>query len=275
MSVIITGHRGFIGGKLHTKLIENKESFIAYDVIDRKPFPVILKEMEVDTIYHIGAMAGIGRCEQDRLLALYLNVIHVQKWAEIALEKDARIVFTSSAAAAKVIPTWYGHTKRMAESILLHYQRVNNLKVTIFRLPNIYGPGSLQKSSVIASMCRDAIFNKGVYIHGTGNQTRTFMHINDVVNLLLNFKREGFYRVANGRLSTINHLGKEIAEAFKVKTYKIPARSDSLLPAGTFDSIPKDLSADIKVHFSEGLQETIQYFKENCKEGGGAISKMS
>lgn len=270
MTVIVTGHRGFIGGKLHTKLIEQQTNFIAYDIFDGQPFPEISKDLEINTIYHIGAIAGVGRCEHNKQSALDLNVLDTQKWADVALEKDARLVFTSSAAAAKITPTWYGLTKKMAENILLHYQRAYNLKLTIFRLPNIYGPGSLHKNSVVANMCKDAIYNKGVYIHGDGNQTRIFMHVDDIVNLLLNWERNGFYQIINGRLNTIKHLGKEIADAFCVKIYNTPDRPDALIPAGPTDTKPKNLSADIKTHFTEGLRETMEFFKQNCKPGGDA-----
>lgn len=268
MTVIVTGHRGFIGGNLHTRLIEKQVNFIAYDAKDPGPYPYEMpqfKNMDIETIYHIGAMAGIGVCENHKQDALHYNVTNVEKWAQIALEKNARLVFTSSVAAASITPTWYGLTKKMAENILLHYKRVHNLKVTIFRLPNIYGRGSLHKTSVVANMCKDAILNKAVYVHGDGKQTRNFMHVDDTVKMLRLFNREGLFRVANANLYTIKHLAQEISEQFGVPIYETPKRPDALVPVDISNGNPHDISYNINVGFTEGLLDTINYFKKEVK----------
>lgn len=121
MTVIVTGHRGFIGGNLHTRLIEQQANFIALDTEDGEInyMDFAYKRFDIETIYHIGAIAGIEECEENRSVAFDLNVTSVQRWAQIALVHGARLVFTSSAAAAKVTPTWYGLTKKMAEDMLL------------------------------------------------------------------------------------------------------------------------------------------------------------
>jgi UDP-glucose 4-epimerase len=268
MITVITGHRGFIGGKLHTKLIEDQKDFMAFDSLDPGPYPYTMPDLtnvDVDTIYHIGAVAGIETCEAKKEMALRLNVMSTQQWAEIALEKNARLVFTSSAAAASITPTWYGLTKKMAENMLLHYKRVHKLKVTIFRLPNIYGPGSLYKKSVIANMCKDAILNKAVYIHGDGKQTRNFMHVDDVIRLLQKFNKTGIFRIYNAHLHTIKHLAEEIADQFSVVKYNTPARQDSLIGVDASSAMPKDINYDLRRGFHEGLLETIEYFKKEVK----------
>lgn len=266
MTVIVTGHRGFIGGKLHTKLIERKADFIAYDTSDPGPYPYdmpVFNTLDIDVIYHIGAISGIAACEENKESALTFNVENVQRWAKVALEKDARLVFTSSMAAASVTPTWYGLTKKWAEEILLYYKQKHGLKTTIIRLPNIYGPGSEYKTSVVAKMCKDAIFNKAVYIHNTGKQTRTFLHVDDVVHCLLTMEKEGFYRIANGRLGTIKHLAKDISECFNVPIKHIDVKESEL--GDYFRNQPRELAISQKKCFEDGLKETMDYFKEVIK----------
>jgi UDP-glucose 4-epimerase len=268
MTVIVTGHRGFIGGKLHTKLIEKQKDFIAYDAADPGTYPHSmpdLNNLEIKTIYHIGAVSGIEECEDMKEIALYLNVQSVQKWAELALEHNARLVFTSSMAAASIAPTWYGLTKKWAEEILLYYQQKHKLKVTIFRLPNIYGPGSFNKKSVVAKMCKDALLAKVIYVHGEGNQTRNFLHVDDVVNALLSVNRPGFYRIANGRVTTIKHLAKDLSEKFGVKIHKMDKRKDEK-PSGIMKYKPDDLSINLSKDFEEGIDETAEYFKRELKK---------
>ena len=255
MTVLVTGYKGFIGSALRETLLDEKKSFFSYDIEDGPLNEDHLMKLDFDTIYHIGAVAGIEACEKDKSYAFKNNVESVQRWAEIALKKDARLVFTSSAAASRVSCNWYGLTKKIAEDILIYYQQAHGLKTTIIRLPNIYGPGSFHKDSVVAKMCKDALWNKAIYVHGDGKQTRQFLYINGVIKLLKNFDRLGFYRVANGKVCTINHLAQEIAEMFEVPVYHVDMK-DTMSPFYNPSKNPHDISCELTINFQDGLEET-------------------
>jgi len=263
MTNIITGHRGFIGGKMHERMMNDNSEFIAYDIRDPGPYPYnmpVLEQIDIENIFLVGAVAGIEDCETEMEWAFEHNVESVQKWAHVALEKEARIIFTSSMAAGSVKPTWYGITKRLAEKILMYYHKVHNLPVTILRLPNVYGPGSFKKNSVVARMCKDAILNKHIFVHGNGQQTRNFIHVDDVVNALMTVRRDGIYRISNGRIFTIQGLATEIKEHFP------DARIEHTQTKDSFGIVPhdqvKDLAISITKPFQEGLKETAEYFKK-------------
>jgi len=67
------------------------------------------------------------------------------------------------------------------------YREQYGLEVVILRFSNIYGPGSLERTSVIANWCKQALTNKEIIIYGSGEQTRDFVYIDDVVNALWDY----------------------------------------------------------------------------------------
>jgi UDP-glucose 4-epimerase len=58
------------------------------------------------------------------------------------------------------------------------------LKTIIFRFSNAYGPYSLHKGSVVAKFIKDALFQGTLSVYGDGRQTRDFIHVSDICQLI-------------------------------------------------------------------------------------------
>ena len=116
----------------------------------------------------------------------------------------------------------YGWEKLLSERIYLAHARNYNFRVRIARLHNVFGPyGSWKngREKAPAALCRKVVESNGVIdIWGDGNQTRSFLFIDDCI--------EGIHNIVNGdyslplnlgseRMISINDLGQLIAKIAK------------------------------------------------------------
>jgi len=85
-------------------------------------------------------------------------------------------------AARPVSP--YGASKLSGEGYCSAYYRTYGLETVALRFGNVYGPGSDQKSSVIAKFIKQAIGGETLQIYGDGEQTRDFIFIDDLVHVI-------------------------------------------------------------------------------------------
>jgi nucleoside-diphosphate-sugar epimerase len=112
----------------------------------------------------------------------------------------------------------YGWEKLFSERLYLAVQRNYNLKVRVARFHNIFGPyGTWQggKEKAPAAMCRKVAEtpNGGeIEVWGDGQQTRSFLYIDECVEAVLRFMRQeefmGPVNIGSEEMVTINKLAK-------------------------------------------------------------------
>ena len=79
----------------------------------------------------------------------------------------------------------YGKSKLKMENEVKEFSRTSNLDSIILRLFNVYGEGQSDiYAGVIKKFVNSAQNSKPVVIYGEGNQTRDFIHIDDVVEYI-------------------------------------------------------------------------------------------
>tara|TARA_Y100000589_G_scaffold266380_1_gene257600 strand:+ start:382 stop:1368 length:987 start_codon:yes stop_codon:yes gene_type:complete len=98
------------------------------------------------------------------------------------LSEDDDITFGSSGKAR-----WsYAASKLMDEFIALGYYRSAQLPVVIVRFFNIVGPRQTgEYGMVIPRFVQQALRNDDITVHGDGSQTRTFTHVNEVIECMV------------------------------------------------------------------------------------------
>ena len=114
--------------------------------------------------------------------------------------------------------TEYGWEKLFSERLYLAFQRNYNLKVRVARFHNIFGPyGTWQggKEKAPAAICRKVAEtpNGGeIEVWGDGQQTRSFLYIDECVEAVLRFMRQeefmGPVNIGSEEMVTINKLAK-------------------------------------------------------------------
>ena len=111
----------------------------------------------------------------------------------------------------------YGWEKLFSERVFLAYNRNYNLNVRIARFHNIFGPqgtwtGGREKSP--AAMCRKVAESKDgdvIEVWGTGQQTRSFLYVDECVEAvlrLMNSEFTGPVNIGSEEMVTINQLAK-------------------------------------------------------------------
>jgi dTDP-glucose 4,6-dehydratase len=76
----------------------------------------------------------------------------------------------------------YDEAKRFGETLVAHFQRETEVNAGIVRIFNTYGPNmDPYDGRVVSNFIRQALKGEAITIYGTGEQTRSFCYIDDLV----------------------------------------------------------------------------------------------
>lgn len=214
MRVLVTGHKGFIGGHLYNALQQGGHEVLG---IDKKSGDDILfcDLPDADIIFHLAAQTQVTKSVEDPTQDATDNILATIKIAQ--RYKDKRVIYASSAGAIQeTIGSPYGLSKRTGEDYLnlLHPDTV------ICRLPNVVGKGGAGVIEVFKGPGKNLVY-------GDGKQTRDYVHVDDIVKgLLLAVDWDaGLYEMGSG----IGMNVLEIVEAVGKPYEFVPAREGDLL----------------------------------------------
>lgn len=243
---LVTGGAGFIGSNLVARLVrEGKEvtvldNFSSGYRVNLEPFPQVrIIEGDVrdaaavgravggnEVIFHLAASVGNKRSIDDPLSDASVNVLGTLNVLEAARKTGVRKVVVSSSAGIfgelKTMPiredhpvepdSPYGCTKLCEEKLSLAYSKLYPMEVVCLRYFNVYGPN--QRYDAYGNAIPIFVFRmlKGetIYIYGDGEQTRDFVHVDDVVDAnMLAASADGVsgaFNIASGTRITVNRL---------------------------------------------------------------------
>lgn len=244
--VLVTGGAGFIGSNLVKKLLDNgisvtvldnflsgySENLISFpninliegDVRNRNAVDEAIKGAEV--VFHLAASVGNKRSIDMPIVDAEINVMGTLNVLEAARKEGVRKIVTSSSAGIfgelKTLPikedhpiepdSPYGCTKLCEEKLCLSYAKLYDLEAVCLRYFNVYGPN--QRFDAYGNVIPIFVFRmfKGepILIFGDGEQTRDFVHVNDVVQANIKAANatgvSGAFNIASGSRITINEL---------------------------------------------------------------------
>jgi nucleoside-diphosphate-sugar epimerase len=184
---------------------------------------------EIDTIYQLAAdMGGAGYIftgENDADI-MHNSVLININIVEAMVSAGVKNVFYTSSAC--IYPAYnqknpanpllseesaypanpdseYGWEKLFSERLYLSFARNYGLRVRIVRLHNIFGPYGAwddNKAKAPAALCRKVALSNGVVeVWGAGNQTRSFLYIDECI--------EGIHRIQSSQFEFPLNLGSE------------------------------------------------------------------
>jgi UDP-glucose 4-epimerase len=191
----------------------------------------------IDCIVHFAANTGVGPSVEDPRSDMEANVIGTFNMLESArLNGVKHFVFASSGApAGNVIPpiheemaphpvSPYGASKLAGEGYCSSYYQTFNINTVVLRFGNVYGPGSKNKSSVVAKFIRRASEGKCCEIYGDGTQTRDFIYIDDLIDAVIKASQHDkggeVFQIAAGTEKTLNELMDVLQPIFEAETGK-------------------------------------------------------
>ena len=191
-----------------------------------------------DVVFHLAAAVGVKKIVDFPVQTIETNVAGSEIVLRLAAAKKRRVIFTSTSEVygkstkfpfsetddIVLGPTtntrWgYACSKAIDEFLALAYAREMQLPVTVVRLFNTVGPRQTgQYGMVVPSFVKQALSGGPVTVYGTGEQSRCFGHVFDVVDgfmaILGNQATDGeIFNLGNTKEVTINELAKHVLEA--------------------------------------------------------------
>jgi UDP-glucose 4-epimerase len=239
-----------------------------------------------DVIVHLAAQAGVPTSVEDPRHDFETNALGTFNVLEAARSQDVgRFVFASSAAPigeceppiheemACSPKAPYGASKLAGEGYCSAYHGSFGLDTVALRFGNVYGPRSGHKSSVVAKFIRRALEGKTLEIYGDGQQTRDFIHTDDLTRaIMLAAIQDGVggevFQIATNSETTINELTDLILDALSEETglddvdvqHTDPRKGDVRRNYSDTTKAEEILGWVPEVPLIEGLRRTVRSF---------------
>ena len=239
MRIIVTGGAGFIGTNLCKKLTElghevtsidnystgKKENHIKgvrYENSDIRKTPHYkwVYNQHPDIIFHMAAIARIQPSFTKPKEYFTTNANGTLEIADYCAKNNVPLIYAGSSSHHNgKFKNPYTFSKGIGEEIIKLYQEHYNLKASIVRFYNVYGPHQLTEggyTTLIGKWLNN--IEKGIEceIYGDGEQRRDFTHVDDIVDaLVLLMEKEAYgheFELGRGKNYSIN----EVAEMFNI-----------------------------------------------------------
>jgi dTDP-glucose 4,6-dehydratase len=303
--IVITGAAGFIGSHLSETLLDRGYSVVGIDnlstgatrniahlanrdfvFIKHDVTNYIYVEGPVDAVLHWASPASPIDYLELPIPTLKVGALGTHKALGLAKEKKARFVLASTSEVygdplehpqketywGNVNPVGprgvYDEAKRFAEAITMAYHRFHGLDAKIVRIFNTYGPRMrLKDGRAVPAFMSQALRGEDVTIFGSGQQTRSFCYVSDLVDGIIRLMESDVnepVNIGNPHEMTIEQIAREIirltGSPSKIVYRPLPeddpkVRQPDITRARTL------LKWEPKVGLEEGLTKTLEYFK--------------
>lgn len=311
MRILVTGGAGFIGSHLCERLLNEGNEVICLDnfftgrreniapLLDNHQFELIRHDvtepilLEVDQIYNLACPASPIHYQYNPVKTVKTSVMGAINMLGMAKRVRARIFQASTSEVygdpeihpqtenywGNVNPiglrSCYDEGKRIAETLFMDYHRQNGVDTRIVRIFNTYGPRMREDDGrVVSNFIVQALRGEDLTIYGTGEQTRSFCYVDDLVEgfiRLMNTEGDDMHlpvNIGNPGEFTMNELaaevGKAIGKEINIKNMPLP-QDDPKQRQPNIERAKNLLGWSPTVPLAEGLQKTVAYFAERIK----------
>jgi len=310
--IVVTGGAGFLGSFLCERLLSEGHEVACVDnfftggrrnvlhLLDNRSFEIIRHDItfplyvEVDEIYNLACPASPIHYQFDPVQTTKTSVHGAINMLGLAKRIRARILQASTSEVygdpevhpqsedycGRVNPigprSCYDEGKRCAETLFFDYWREHRLKIKVARIFNTYGPRMRPDDGrVVSNFIVQALQNAPITVYGTGQQTRSFCYVEDLIDGLVRLMRSpddvtGPINLGNPVEFTMLELAQLIIEltGSRSKIEHLPLPPDD----------PRQRQPDIRragqlldwrpvTPLREGLTKTIPYFDDLLASG--------
>lgn len=165
----------------------------------------------------------------------------------------------------------YDEGKRFAESLTMEFVRELGVDARIIRIFNTYGPRSDPADGrVVPNFCVQALRGESLTVYGSGQQTRSFCYVEDLVDailavMLVDGARGEVINLGNPDECTVLHFAERVLALSSSNSSIVHAPLPADDPTRRCPDITKArrlLGWSPRVPLDEGLVLTLDYFRE-------------
>ena len=202
MNILLTGHKGFIGNRLHAYLQAKDHSVIPMDILSGTDILTTDFPHNIHTVIHLAGLSGVRDSLNNPTEYWKTNVLGSQRIFDFYKNKyDSRIIYASSSTAYEPWRNPYALSKYGMEQL----EHPNSLGL---RFTTVYGPGA-RETMLIPKILKNDIDYLNV------NHSRDFIHVDDVISAIDTVLHTDIKGVIDVGTGTTNKL-IDIAEHFKI-----------------------------------------------------------
>jgi UDP-glucuronate decarboxylase len=306
MRILVTGGAGFLGSHLCDRLLADGHEVLAVDNLYtgskvniahnlQNPnfeflrhdvtFPLFV---EVDAIYNLACPASPIHYQKFPTQTIKTSVIGAINMLGLAkrlsipiLQASTSEVYGDPTISPQPESYWgnvnpiglrscYDEGKRAAESLFFDYHREHNVQIRVARIFNTYGPRmNLHDGRVVSNFIRQAISGVAITLYGTGEQTRSFCYVDDLIDGLVKLMNTpgdvvGPINLGNPVEFTMKELASKVIELTSSKSemvYEALPSDDPQQRKPDTTKASELLGWAAKVDLNAGLIKTIADFK--------------
>jgi UDP-glucose 4-epimerase len=246
MQILLTGGAGFIGSHLVDTLLDfgnkvyviddlssgklenlNRSATIyKMDICDQH-LGELLRDIQPEIVFHLAAQVSVSGSVHNPYEDTRVNVLGTVNLLEACVKADVKRIIFSSSAAVYGMPQYlpineahslntispYGASKAAAEEYIRLYQRMYDMNYIILRYANVYGPrqDAEGEGGVVSIFSSRLTSRDALTIFGSGEQTRDFVYIKDIVRANLaaaSCSPNHTVNVSTGEATSINELAQ-------------------------------------------------------------------
>ncbi len=266
------------------KNLNKKTEFLKMNICD-KELADVFKKGKFDYVFHLAAQIDVRKSVENPQKSANDNILGSLNILENCKEyKVKKIIFASTGGAiygdADIIPTPesysenplspYGIEKLSVDKYLNYYYKIFKLPYISLRLGNIYGPrqNSKGEAGVVAIFIEKMMRGESPVINGPGKNTRDFVYVEGVVEasiLAMKSKKIGVYNIGTGKETNINTIFRNLKKLLNSDYKEIHGEvKQGEQKRSCLDNrkAKKDLNWNPKIKIEEGLQKTVNCFKD-------------
>ena len=310
MRVLVTGGAGFIASHIVDAYVERghdvtviddlssgrrenvnpRAELVVADLRDRATIDQ-LRGRNFDLLNHHAAQIDVRVSVADPAADAELNVVATLRLFQAMVEEGVKkIVFASSGGAAYGEPVYapqdelhplaplspYGCAKLAIDQYLGFYRHVHGIKAVSLRYANVYGPRQRKdgEAGVVAIFAGALLDGQTARINGTGEQTRDYVFVEDVVRANMAASEpdlDGIFNVGTGVETSVVQLYTALGEALGIQRDPEhgPAKAGEQMRS-VLDGTRLRTTAGLPdpVQLREGLQRTVQWLRSAYASAG-------
>lgn len=303
MKVLVTGGAGFIASHvvdayvarghevtivddLSTGQLENVNAKAELVVADLRDPATIekLRGRGFDLVNHHAAQIDVRVSVADPAADAELNIVAALRLFQAMIDDGVKkIIFASSGGAAYGEPQYapqdeqhpvlplspYGCAKLAVDQYLHFFRHVYGIRAISLRYANVYGPRQRKdgEAGVVAIFAGALLDGQQARINGTGEQTRDYVFVEDVVRANMaasELETDGVYNVGTGVETNVNELYDAIRQLLgsDAKAEHGPAKlGEQIRSVLDGSKLRKLASLPEPVTLQEGLRQTIAWLR--------------